>query len=119
VCSNRGSDNVAVLLGRGDGTFKRALLADTGTGTGPYSIAVADFNQDGVPDLATANFMTSTGTVLIGIGDGTFETAINAGATGEFSYGVAVGDFNGDGKPDFATANAASNNVTVKISTSH
>lgn len=134
VCANRGSDNVSVLLGRGDGTFKKVILASTGSsnpkdpnaprspGAGPYSVAVVDFNLDGVPDVITANFMTGNATVLLGIGDGHFEAPIDAGATGKFSYGVAVGDFNGDGKPDFATANAADSidsTVTVKLSTSH
>jgi hypothetical protein len=119
LTSNRGNDSVSVFIGRGDGTFRNPMIASTGPGTGPYSIAVTDFNLDGVPDIATANFMTGTASVMIGIGDGHFEKPINAGTTGVFSYGVATGDFNGDGKPDFATANAATNNVTVKISTSH
>ena len=119
LCADRDSDNISVLLGRGDGTFKKAILATTGPATGPFSIEVADFNQDGVPDVVTANFMTSNATVLLGIGNGNFEPPIFAGATGTFSYGVVAGDFNGDGKPDFATANAESNDMTVKLSTSH
>ena len=119
VCADRGSFDVTVFLGRGDGTFRRPIHASTGAGTGPYSIAVADFNQDGVPDLVTANFMSSTGTVLIGLGDGHFGPPIDAGPMGENSYGTAAGDFNGDGKPDFATANAGGFDVTVKLSTSH
>jgi hypothetical protein len=119
VVSNRGSDDVSVLLNRGDGTFFDPVVSATGPGTGPYSIAVADFNLDGVPDVVTANFMTSTASVLLGIGNGAFEAPIDAGRTGESSYGVAAGDFNGDTKPDLATCNAVSNDVTVKISTSN
>ncbi|HET7505828.1 MAG TPA: VCBS repeat-containing protein [Kofleriaceae bacterium] len=119
VCANRGSNNVSVLLGRGDGTFKKAILASTGKDSGPYSIAVADFNKDGVPDVITANFMSGNATVLLGVGDGNLEVAIDAGPTGSFSYGVAVGDFNGDGNLDFATANAGAQNMTVKMSTAH
>ena len=118
VCANRGSDDVSVLLGRGDGAFRKTIVSSTGPDTGPYSVAVADFNQDGVPDVVTANFETSTSSVLLGIGNGAFEAPIDAGATGLTSYGVAVGDFNRDGKPDFATANASSNDVTVKINAS-
>ena len=75
--------------------------------------------RDGVPDVVTANFMSSTTTILLGIGDGRFEPAINAGETGASSYGTAAADFNGDGKPDFATANAVGWDVTVKLSTCH
>jgi hypothetical protein len=119
IVANRGSDDVSVLLNRGDGTFFDPVVSDTGAGTGPYSVAVADFNLDGVPDVVTANFLNSTASVLLGIGDGRFEAPINAGRTGSTSYGVAAGDFNGDTKPDLATCNAVSNDVTVKINTSH
>lgn len=119
VVANRSSDDVSVLLGHGDGEFDDALLSPTGPMTGPYSIAVADFNLDAVPDVVTANFVSSTTTVLLGIGNGKFEPPIDAGMTGINTYGVATGDFNGDGKPDFATANALSNDITVKMSTAH
>lgn len=118
VCANRGSDDVSVLMGRGDGTFRKAIVSTTGTGTGPYSVAVADFNLDGVPDVVTANFMTNNPSVLLGIGNGAFDLPLEAGTTGEATYGVTAGDFNGDNKPDFATANAVTNDVTVKLSTS-
>jgi hypothetical protein len=122
VCANRESNNVSVLLGRGDGTFRKTLVSSTNpeglTATGPYSIAVADFNLDGVPDVVTANYRSSNASVLLGIGNGRFDPAIDTGFTGLNAYGVATGDFNGDDKPDFATANASSNNVAVKINTS-
>ena len=119
VDANRKSDNVSVLLGHGDGTFGNAIVSSTGPGTGPYSIAVTDFNLDGVPDAVTANYLSGTASVLLGIGDGRFEAPIDAGITGEYPYGVATGDFNGDGKPDFAVTNALSDNVSVKTSTAH
>ena len=119
VCANRSSDDVSVLLGRGDGTFRRFLVSSTGEGTGPYAVSVADFNLDGVPDLVTPNFMSGTGSVLLGRGDGRFDPPIDAGPTGLFSYGVTAGDLDGDGRPDFATANASSNDVTVKRNTSN
>jgi hypothetical protein len=118
VCANRGSDDVTVLLGRGDGTFDDAVVSTTGAGTGPYSIAVADFNRDGVPDVVTANFMSSTASVLLGVGDGSFDAPIDAGMMGASSYGVVAGDFDGDQLPDLATSNAVSNDVTVKLNTS-
>jgi hypothetical protein len=53
----------SILLGRGDGTFEPAQEFPTAVGT--ESLAVADFNDDGRPDLATVNHETSTVTVLI------------------------------------------------------
>jgi hypothetical protein len=90
------------LLGNGDGTFQAAVPY---TSASPLSVAVADFNGDGIPDLAVAN-LSSSGTVsiLLGKGDGTFHTA-RAYAAGVKTASVAIGDFNGDGIPDLAVAN--------------
>ena len=71
-------------------------------GAGPRAVTPGDFNGDGKPDLAVAN---STGiAVLLGEGDGAFQTAINTGA-GPSPQSLAVGDFNGDGTLDMAVAN--------------
>ena len=42
-----------MLLGKGDGTF--AAPVNYAAGSNPISVAVGDFNGDGVPDLVTAN----------------------------------------------------------------
>ena len=67
----------------------------------PASVAVGDFNRDGIPDLAVANSGDGTVSVLLGNGDGTFQQPVSY-ATGDGPESVAVGDFNGDGRPDFA-----------------
>jgi hypothetical protein len=118
VVANRNSDNVSVMRGRGDGGFFPAIVTSTGAGTGPYSLAIADFDLDGIPDVATANYASSTASVLIGRGDGSFETLIDVGPTGVSSYGIAAADFNGDGKPDLAIANAVSNDLAILLNTS-
>ena len=82
-------------------------MAPKGKLFAPYSIAIADFNKDGVPDVVTPNFMADSATILIGIGDGRFELPIEVPFIGPTTpYGITTGDFNNDGKPDFATANA-------------
>jgi hypothetical protein len=67
-------------------------------------VAVGDFNGDGKPDLAVANYGSDTVSVLLGQGDGTFLPAVNYAAGGA-PWSVAVGDFNGDGIADLAVAN--------------
>jgi hypothetical protein len=64
---------ISVLLGNGDGTFQAAV--NYAVRNQPTSIVVADFNRDGIPDLAVANYNSTTVSVLLGNGDGTFQAA--------------------------------------------
>ena len=80
----------------------------------PQSVAVGDFNGDGRADLAVANDSSNNVSVLLGNGNGTFQTAVNYGA-GRGPSSVAVGDFNGDGKADLAVANYSGGNVSVLL----
>ena len=51
--------DVSVLLGNGDGTFRRRRRASTSASAGCASVAVGDFNADGKLDLGvTSNAMT-------------------------------------------------------------
>src|SRR5260370_2049516 len=68
------------------------------TGVNPFSVAVGDFNGDGIKDLAVANTSSDNVSVLLGNGDGTFQLARNF-AVGSHPSSVPVGDFNGDGRP--------------------
>ena len=71
------------------------------------SVAVADFNGDGNPDIAVTNYSeTSAGlSLLLGNGDGTFRSAINYSLNGIASGPLVAADFNGDGKPDLLVGN--------------
>jgi len=57
------ADSISVLPGNGDGTFRPAISFVAGNS--PNSIAAGDFNGDGHPDLAVANFASDTVTVLL------------------------------------------------------
>jgi hypothetical protein len=101
-------------------TAAQSLVAAVGspfaTGTAPRSVAVGDFNGDGIPDLATPDFGSNNVTVLLGNGSGGFSPAANSPfAVGAGPQFVAIGDFNGDGFPDLAVANETSNNVTILL----
>jgi hypothetical protein len=60
----------------------------------PSSVAVGNFNNDTILDLAVANSVSNNVSILIGNGNGTFVTpAVNFGA-GSGPISVAVGAFN-------------------------
>ncbi len=90
-----GSDAISIRLGVGDGSFQEAISYPAYRVT---EIAVADFNGDGIPDLA-ASSDSGPGQILLGNGDGTFRAGADVSA--EIGSLVAA-DFNHDGKEDVA-----------------
>jgi hypothetical protein len=99
-----------------DRTLPSFFGAPTSFAVGPYpqSVAVADFNRDGIPDLIVPGYGGSTLSVLLGNGHGSFGNAINT-AFGSYHRTVAVADFNRDGIPDVATGNFSAFSVTVML----
>jgi len=97
------SNNVAVILGRGDGRFRAPVTYETGGN----SIAVADFNGDGNPDLVVAGDSLF---VRLGNGNGTFQDKQVIGAGGSF---VTTTDMNQDGKTDLLVASYGQSTLSV------
>src|SRR5205809_789546 len=116
VVANEGSNNVAVLLGNGDGTFRAAQFFPVGIN--PVWVVVGGFNGNRVQDLAVPNINANNISVLLGNGDGTFPAG-RTFAVGSLPTSVTVGDFNGDGKLDLAAANWNSGDVAVLPGNGH
>ena len=105
---------VSVLLGNGDGTFQAPVSYSSG-GYYALSVAVGDVNGDGRADLVVANWYQSNGIngslgVLLGNGDGTFQSPVSYSSGGLYAYSVAIGDVNGDGHADLVVANECQSN---------
>ena len=105
------SGNVGVLLGNGNGTFQPAKTYDSG-GYQAAALAISDVNGDKKVDLVVANQCSSSTScangnvgVLLGNGDGTFQTAKPYASGGNITADVAARDLNGDGNIDLVLAN--------------
>jgi hypothetical protein len=94
--------NVAILLGKGDGTFHAA--PSPAVDQYPGALAVGDFNGDGKPDIAVLTYVGATVVILLGKGDGTFTAAPLTPTVGGNPNSIAVGDLNGDGKLDLVVS---------------
>jgi hypothetical protein len=104
----------SAALGNGVATLNWQNPQSPATGTQPGSVALGDFNGDGILDMAVTNGGDNTLTILLGKGDGTFTAAASSPQTGAYPASVTVGDFNRDGKADLAVANLYSNNYVYR-----
>src|SRR5262249_49353660 len=99
-------------LGRGRGAFQdQTRLA---AGDLPQALVTGDFNGDGIPDLAVANYRSQDVWVYLGGGDGTFRDPLRL-PLGESPVALVAGNFNGDGHLDLAAADYRSGNVAVLL----
>ena len=120
VVGNYGDNTVSIfrnLTPTGATSPSFAARVDVAAGSNPISVAVADFNGDGKPDIAVSDF--SFALLLINTSTTSTPTFSSAAefATGVQAAAVVVADFNGDGKPDLAVANTGSNNVSILLDT--
>jgi uncharacterized repeat protein (TIGR01451 family) len=113
---NNGANNVSVLLGNGAGGFSAAPGSPFVAGNHPESVVVADFDLDGIPDLAVANYESNNVTLLLGESGGRFGAAASSPVTaGSGPVSLSAADFDGDGYPDLAVANFVSGTVDLLL----
>jgi hypothetical protein len=102
--TNNGSSSVSILLGNDDGTFTAG--ATLPVNSFPLYVTAGDFNGDGRLDLAVATNTQASGSieVLIGNGDGTFQSGVIYALAPHFYLQTSVADINGDGTLDLISA---------------
>ncbi|MGA3190023.1 MAG: FG-GAP-like repeat-containing protein [Bryobacteraceae bacterium] len=113
--ANINDGTVTVLFGDNAGNFPNRTTLTVGKGTGPTAIAVADFNGDGNPDIATANLDAGSVTIFFGDGSGGFPRSITIDNTGSYPIAMVAADLNFDGIPDIAVANEGDGSITVLL----
>lgn len=118
VVGGFGATTVSVLLGVGNGTFNYKGSYPGGA-AGVTGLAIADFNGDGIPDVAVSNSSASLSNglglfVLLGNGDGSFG-APNGFPSDAGLAGLAAANFNGNGEADIAVLSAVDNHLDVLL----
>ncbi|MGE5625103.1 MAG: FG-GAP repeat domain-containing protein [Bacillota bacterium] len=103
-------------IGSATATFDMVYL---GTGAGPFTVAAADLNGDGMPDIIVGNSGDNTISVFINTTTpGNATASFAAGqifAAGNYPQSIAVGDLNGDGKSDIVVDNTMDNTISVLV----
>jgi hypothetical protein len=111
-----GNDDGVLKLFLGDGTGNLTPADDVDHFDSVVSMAVADFNHDGIPDLAVSDWRRSTVMVLLGAGNGTFRRGWSLPLRMPGKMGrIVVADFNGDGVPDIAVTYGDNDGYTFDV----
>lgn len=111
---NGNGNSVSIFTGNGSGTFNTPTTSYPVAPGFPDAVVVGDFNNDGKLDLAVLVQHAGEVSILLGNGDGTFQSHLDF-VTGNNPLALAVGDFNGDGILDLATANNFDNTVSILL----
>jgi hypothetical protein len=104
--------------------FTQATGSPFVTGNQPTAGVAADFNGDGVPDLAVMNSQENAIAVFLGKGDGTFTPGNKIPQVGTTpcvlldqasNCALTVGDFNHDGNADLVATSDGDDTVIVQL----
>lgn len=111
------ASGVAVLAGNGLGGLTPLPGSPFSSGAGPaFFVTTGDFNNDGRSDLATANTLGDSTSILLNTGSGFTPDLNSPFATGsDEPRMVAIGDFDENGSPDLAISHFMGNTVSILI----
>jgi hypothetical protein len=114
VVTNSGADNIMILFGHGNGSFTTAATYPTGDRSRPYKVAINDFNNDNISDIAVTNSSTNNILVLYGNRNETFENEVSYALGYDYQpYSIAAKDLNQDGWIDIVIACYSTDNIEI------
>lgn len=116
VASGGWNDQVAVVLGLGDGSFGPATVLPTTPM--PRSVQLVDVDHDGAADLVAASYAESMVSVFQSKGDGTFDALERHGLGGSIEAHVAeAADLDRDGDEDLVVIDSYLGRAHVLLGT--
>ena len=114
IVANYGTNNIGILLGYSNGSFGTMNTYSTGTNSGPYSVAVDDFNNDRHLDIVVSNSEADNIAIFLGYGNGSFNNGTKySTGIGSRPYIVTLGDMNNDNVLDIIIANSGTSNIVL------
>ncbi|CAF1464555.1 unnamed protein product, partial [Adineta steineri] len=113
--ANYGTNNIGLFLNAKNGTVEKQITISTGYGSHPISIAVGNFNDDTLVDIAVANHGTNTIGIYLSNGNGTFTNQMQYSINSGSPYSIGVGDFNQDNHLDIFIITIGANNTGLLL----
>ncbi|HLY16511.1 MAG TPA: VCBS repeat-containing protein [Bryobacteraceae bacterium] len=113
VINAGGLGTVSVLLNQGGGKFSKPITTETG-GLGAVTLTSGDFNHDGKADLAVVNNLSNDVSILLGLGNGTFQPGTFVAVHGG-PVAITEADFNHDGNLDLAVVNSFTGDLSILL----
>lgn len=118
ITANKSQDNISVMISSGGGGF--GAHVDYAAGNGPDSVVVADFDVDGKPDVAVADFYTDVVSILPGNGLGSLSSCPTNTASCEYHAGdgpvsLVTAKLNNDTYPDLVVVDQNSGSVSILL----
>ncbi|MBX2844053.1 MAG: VCBS repeat-containing protein [Flammeovirgaceae bacterium] len=114
VTSNYFSNNISILIGKGDGTFASSSSVAGSQIDNPSDIESADFNGDGIPDLAITSSGNDLVNIFLGDGTGNFPEFYDF-SVGQRPIALKALNVNLGGETDLLVANFNSNDVDLLV----
>ena len=107
-------DKVGVLRNVGNGIFAAPVNLALAGGSGPHSLAAADFDADGDLDLVVTRHNEDDVQLLINT-SGVFSLGAITGVAGSDPRQVVTGDLDANGFMDVVTVNRGSDSISVLL----